>query len=408
MKAYKETVRKYYKYGTTPNVTIVGSPTIINGVASGFSTANYLKITQIVPLNSANNWEMRVKFKVNSFANEGTIYSEQGNIAYNSKFDVNTNGKIYYLASNTHSDSFNVINITGNTTLSLNTWYWLKAVFTGSAYNFYLSTNGNFNGEEILDGTVTSSAKLLNYEWGLGSAGRTDQYHFPLDGSIDLSECHIKINDQDWWHGTLAEESTSSDYDFYENVDTYELYKETIRKYYKFISWAQPVFTSAITWGNVWADNYFSDGSINQYPWQALDDKTSGGNEADFAASGTNRTDNWYWNFAEPLKISAIKIWNRANANNYGGDTDYTIYGKNEDSSYEQIGTLFLAATAWISGTTNISSTKRYYGIKIYCSGNKNNVGIGEILLTAYTSQESTSSDYDYYKDIDVYKAFNV
>lgn len=166
-------------------------------------------------------------------------------------------------------------------------------------------------------------------------------------------------------------------------------------KYYKYqyADWTQPTFTSETTWGYVWADNYYS----SQYPWHVLDGKTSGGNEADFAASSSAEV-NWYWDFKEKLKISSIKIWNRNNAGSYGGSETYTIYGKNADSTYEQIGTLSLAATAWIAGTVSISSDKLYTGLKIHCKGTKSYAGIGEVLLTAqHVSSKitGTSSDYD-------------
>jgi hypothetical protein len=178
----------------------------------------------------------------------------------------------------------------------------------------------------------------------------------------------------------------------------YQLAK-TKRRYYKYNSWKQPTFTSDTTWGKVWADSYYSGDGYYQYPWRALDGKTSGGNDADYAAGSSAKTVNWFWDFKEPLKITNVKIWNRNSASSYGGATTYTIYGKIETGAYEQIGTLSLAATAWVSGAVSITSKKHYYGLKIYCSGAKTYVGIGEILLTAYTISEGTSSSYDYYAD---------
>lgn len=172
-----------------------------------------------------------------------------------------------------------------------------------------------------------------------------------------------------------------------------QIHRETKYYKYQYADWTQPAFTSETTWGKVWADNNYS----GQYPWHALDGNTSGGNEADFASSSSSEV-NWYWNFKSQLKISKIKIWNRNNAGSYGGSETYTIYGKNRNETYEQIGTLSLAATAWVSGTVTITSTKLYYGLKINCKGSKSYAGIGEVLLTAQTLSkkvESTSSDYD-------------
>ena len=63
MKAVKEIVRKYYKYGNTPNATKVGNPTISNGVASGFNTSNYLTLPEKYDLLIGNKtWEFYGKF----------------------------------------------------------------------------------------------------------------------------------------------------------------------------------------------------------------------------------------------------------------------------------------------------------------------------------------------------------
>lgn len=179
--------------------------------------------------------------------------------------------------------------------------------------------------------------------------------------------------------------------------------KGTVRKYYKYESWTQPVFTSATTWGNVTADNWYDEPNFHEYPYMALDGKTTG-TQANYAAANGVTSVNWYWQFAEPLSISKIKIWNRNQGDTYGGATTYTIYGLNADSTYTQIGTISVAAQAWATGETNISNSDMFYGLKIYCQGTKTNVGIGELLLTASTVISGTVSDYDFYKDVDVPK----
>ena len=35
-------------------------------------------------------------------------------------------------------------------------------------------------------------------------------------------ETYVKMNDKDWWHGTLAEEATADDYDYYKDVEQYK------------------------------------------------------------------------------------------------------------------------------------------------------------------------------------------
>lgn len=47
----------YYNFKTFNNYTVAGSPTIVDGVASGFSRNDYLSIAQSFPLTTSD-WEM--------------------------------------------------------------------------------------------------------------------------------------------------------------------------------------------------------------------------------------------------------------------------------------------------------------------------------------------------------------
>lgn len=59
-----------------------------------------------------------------------------------------------------------------------------------------------------------------------------------------------------------------------------------------------------------------------------------------------------------------------------------------------------------ITNSTQTITLKR--GVYDLCiTGGGKYGGLGEVQFTAYVSQEGTSSDYDYYEDVDIYKAFN-
>lgn len=74
-------------YSSVPNFNIVGSPTIDNGVASGFSVNNYLKIPQ--KFNPGNNaWEVNLRFTTGSNVSTSQLIFGQ--------IDGFTSGKIVY------------------------------------------------------------------------------------------------------------------------------------------------------------------------------------------------------------------------------------------------------------------------------------------------------------------------
>ena len=219
-KAVKETVRKYYKYGNTPNVNIVGNPTISNGVASNFSNTNYLTLpTAFQP--AANPWVNVLKVNMNNNGATGVFLGNTSSGYFRLGFN-NTNIVTLYLSTN--STSFNIGQLIGTTAMVNGVDYWVKATFDGTKYQIFLSTDGeSYN----LEGTLNSSSipayqSLSTLGAGNNSNNSTPQY---TQGSIDLKNSYIKINDKEFWHGTLLEESTESDYDFYKDVDVYKIVK---------------------------------------------------------------------------------------------------------------------------------------------------------------------------------------
>lgn len=192
-------------YNNTPaedvyNVNIVGSLTNNNGVLSGFSASNYAELPYTFnPSNS--NWEAVVPITTaSSFVNSEFFAS-----AVNNEFGIHvqllTDGKLHlYLSSNGTSHNI-ASNIAGASTLSANTKYWIKIAFNGTSYNVYSSTTGEFNGEEITEITVNSSAALCTMTTTVLGRNPSPSYPLPFNGSIDLDGCYINIDGQRWWSG---------------------------------------------------------------------------------------------------------------------------------------------------------------------------------------------------------------
>lgn len=192
--AKKGNVIKYYKWGS-PDVITVGSPTINNGVVSGLSDSNYLKIDN--------------RYK-------------SDNATYVFKF---TTGNITGIHAVIHNEYFISIEINGSSvfgynwsananqlifTAEANTTYWVKIVVNGKNKTYSYSTDGvTFTGEQ----TVTdNSLSVTNVTWGFCLGRSSYQTGRPFDGTIDLKDCYMMQNGNKIWTGLALTQGTKSDY----------------------------------------------------------------------------------------------------------------------------------------------------------------------------------------------------
>lgn len=206
----KEKRTIYYKYGTTPNATIIGSPTVNNGVMSGFSSANY-GILPICFKPDSNPWEIVFKFKT------GTVVTGTqpllGPTATYKGFYLGVAESYIYFTASANGTSYGIAKTKkGVTKLTASTTYWAKLEFTGTTYNLYLSTNGtNFN----LEASVSNSSKVYQGDGVLTYIGKgVGDSTYVFTGSIDFPKSYINIKGKLWWNGTVAEKTTSGDYDY--------------------------------------------------------------------------------------------------------------------------------------------------------------------------------------------------
>ena len=176
--------------------------------------------------------------------------------------------------------------------------------------------------------------------------------------------------------------------------------KETIRKYYKYQyqDFVQPVLTSNGTLGGdkfAVADKY---GSTTAY--KAFD----GSITSAWSSAATNTADYLIFYNPKPLLITNIECFN------YTWITGkWELYGSNDNFLYEILAS---GTNTQVSGSFNIdlsSNTKayKYYRMdSLSIVGVYQRVGWGEIEITAKTQEITVTndSDYDFYKDIDVYK----
>ena len=211
--------------------TKVGS-WIDDGVVSGFTASNYLSLPELFN-PSSNAWEMVYKIITgDDVITEGVITGEAVSVDYQNVLSI-VDARIFFRWSSSHS-SYDYT-IEGSSTILANTTYWVKLKFDGvSTYTIELSTNGV---DFTVDGSRTVTGYTFNsYKWNIGRSGHsTTTYALPFtNGSIDLTQSYIKINNKDWWHGTKAVESTEADADYH--VDRNKLYQLAAvkRSYYKY------------------------------------------------------------------------------------------------------------------------------------------------------------------------------
>jgi len=186
----------------TSHFNVFGSPTIVDRVASNFSNDNYLVLPEAFT-PSSSTWEIRMKVTTgDSVTSTHCYYFSNLDTASNSLvLGTDPTGKFYFYVSSTGS-SWNIASAVGTYVAQPNTTYYIKFSFTGSVYKLEVSTDGE---NWTTSGSVTSSSSVYQnglYYLGAGF-GKSAGNQWP--GSIDLSECYIKVGNDIWWSAYTTE-----------------------------------------------------------------------------------------------------------------------------------------------------------------------------------------------------------
>ena len=181
----------------------VGDPTIVDGVASGFSTSDYLTLgDNFRPGN--NTWEIGCKFTTGTMSSSQMIYSFTKALSnagrYGLSLYINTNQKFTVIFTLDGSSFFGETE--PNYTLTANTTYWTKEYWDGTAFKLDVSTD-RVNYQNIAN--IPSSTPIYNgFSVSLFGVWNNGAFLWPFDGSIDLKETYIKINNKMWFDGSKA------------------------------------------------------------------------------------------------------------------------------------------------------------------------------------------------------------
>lgn len=186
----------------TPHFNVFGSPTIVNRVASNFSNDNYLVLPEAFT-PSSSTWEIRMKVTTgDSVTSTHCYYFSNLDTASNSLvLGTDPTGQFYFYVSS-NGTSWNIASAVGTYVAQPNTTYYIKFSFTGSVYKLEVSTDGE---NWTTSGSVTSSSTVYQngiYYLGAGF-GKSSGNQWP--GSIDLSECYIKVGNDIWWSAYTTE-----------------------------------------------------------------------------------------------------------------------------------------------------------------------------------------------------------
>ena len=175
-----------YKLQAVVGYTVVGSPTITNGIASGFSSSKYIDISGL-DYSSTFSVQVCVKYDENT-----SVFG----IGLSTKFliCVNIAGYFNLLTKTNSSDSWSQNNISWNKVIT-NKWYWIRIDYDGNGnYTMYYSQDGITYSSKTETGAVLTGTALFNIGTASGS----------LKGSIDLNNTYIKINNKLWFNGLEA------------------------------------------------------------------------------------------------------------------------------------------------------------------------------------------------------------
>lgn len=187
----------------------------------------------------------------------------------------------------------------------------------------------------------------------------------------------------------------------YKQGNTYKLVKDTIRKYYKYVSatWTQPVLSNnGVLGGSEFAVEQSPTANTNTYTMF-----TSNGNY--MCPVGQS------FILYHPLGMNITKFY-RTTSSVYYVRYPSMYYLSFSNDGINWTDEISYSVPYQATTTTDFDYEGYYKYTKIRpispYQDVQNAIGRVEVTATALTVQESTSSDYDFYKDVDVYKAFNI
>ena len=181
----------------TPNLSIVGNPTITQGQVSDFAHNKYLQFPFALDLTEATSISIIMEFTT------GADVTTQQNLldSYYGLAVAIAGGKFVMSLGSTGS-SWDIANGTAGTfTVTANTTYYVRVSWDGSNYVLSVSTDA---GDTYTDDITVVSSTVL-YETAVYIGGSPNLFGTgtanPFDGSVNLNKWVINYNGQIFWVG---------------------------------------------------------------------------------------------------------------------------------------------------------------------------------------------------------------
>ena len=176
--------------------TVVGSPTIIDGVASGFDNnpATYIKVD--TRINFDQDFDIAIYFTMPSFGRNFSLISKGGNRIGGLQllFPYN-NVHRFYLYNSDGSQAY-YYSLSGYT-LAFDTSYIYHIQRVGDQYTWTLKDSTDT--QTLLTHTDTATVTFDTCAPAFG-ANVTSSTYTPFDGSINFNKTYIKVNGKLWFY----------------------------------------------------------------------------------------------------------------------------------------------------------------------------------------------------------------
>ena len=189
----------------TTDYTVVGSPTITNGVASGFSDSNYVKATNALNnVTSSFTLQTAINLTVSSDSNYGIIDTGGSGNSTGIRLTTNSSNGIHLRISTNGTQTY-AVDINSTNPLTLNTKTFIKVTYNSSTgYELYMSLDGK---SWTLEATSSATTKPYSSASDL-VIGDNIATGYALNGSIYLGDTYIDVDGSRVW--TAYEETDTT------------------------------------------------------------------------------------------------------------------------------------------------------------------------------------------------------
>lgn len=186
---------------TSKAYTVVGSPTIVDGVASNFSSSNYL--TRSLPWDHTKAWELVVPFMDKDLAvdsTSGVLHFTKSTDSSNYGFRLQTSisslgARAYFRVYDNTNTMIGQAILDGE--LQSNVQYYIKITYSPTeGYSLSVSTNET---DWTTIGTIASTTPMNSGANKLWMGVRSDQSYPLTNGAIDLKKMYLKAEGSPIW-----------------------------------------------------------------------------------------------------------------------------------------------------------------------------------------------------------------